>query len=106
MTEDIQSVIRDVDETEVGLFVMKRDGDGGGEGISGSGSGVGAESGMGMGMSESGVGGGGEVERINVVEATPLRERKKRVLKMKVKRDVEEYEPEVYAEAALRFLAK
>lgn len=104
MTEDIQSVIRDVDETEVGLFVMKREDGSVVEGTSATGKATGAESGM--GMSESGVGGGGQVERINVVEATPLRERKKRVLKMKVKRDVEEYEPEVYAEAALRFLAK
>jgi hypothetical protein len=92
VTRDIQSVIRDVDETELGLFTLPS------LQVGSTGSTEQASSKIPELETNTIV----NVDRVNVVEATPLRERKRRVRS----RDAEEYDPEVYAEAALRLLAK
>lgn len=74
---DIQSVIRDIDESEIGLFSLDTQ----------------------PLVVETAVP-EVTVSRAKTVEATPLRKRRVRT------REVEEYDPEVYAEAALRYLHK
>jgi hypothetical protein len=138
VTRDVQSVIRDVDETELGLFTLadvrpsaqrgsanagtsaggkEGEDEGGGGGELGSGKAKGKGKGKDKGKAkavelerdlepQSVI----NVDRVSVVEATPLRERKRRVVGGGGGRakegDTNEYDPEVYAEAALRFLAR